>query len=449
MFKISALNPTTKDTAVFLYDAHTSSLTDAQGRNLVDITEQYEGVQGVLTTSKETPNGKVTPRLLKISLGLSCNYECEYCSQRFVPRAGETNKDDIQPFLDGLDNWVTEPPERIEFWGGEPFVYWKTLKPLAEALRVKYPDAEFSVITNGSLLTKEINNWIVALGFRVGISHDGPGQSVRGPDPLDDPENREAILSLYRRLAPLGRISFNSMMNRENTSRAAVQKFFIDLTGDQAVPIGEGTFVDAYDEGGLASSLRQSEIHKYRNDTFRDIRTGKATNFATITQKMVTFIESLRTARPSSVLGQKCGMDQQDSIAVDLRGNVLTCQNVSSKGMAPNGESHVIGTTDNLGAARLTTSTHWSHRDECGKCPVLQICAGACMFLEGDLWEATCNNAYSDNVVVFAAAIEFLTGYVPMKIEGPHRADRHDIWKAPAGVVETPKKKIIPIAIAA
>ena len=30
--------------------------------------------------------------------------------------------------------------------------------------------------------------------FSVGISHDGPGQHVRGPDPLDDPEKRALIV---------------------------------------------------------------------------------------------------------------------------------------------------------------------------------------------------------------------------------------------------------------
>lgn len=449
MFKISALNPTTKDTAVFFYDPHTSALTDMRGRSVIESTPSFAGAQAVLTTSKETPNGKVTPRLLKISLGLSCNYECEYCSQRFVPRAVETNPGDISEFLEAMNNWATEPPERIEFWGGEPLVYWKTLKPLAEALRTKFPKAEFSIITNGSLLTKEINNWIVAMGFRVGISHDGPGQSVRGPDPLEEPKTREAILSLYRRLAPQNRISFNAMMNRENISRAAVQKFFIELTGDPNVPIGEGTFVDAYDEGGLASSLKEDETHKYRNTAFRELRSGMTSNFVTPNNKMIDFIDSIRHQRPSSVVGQKCGMDQEGSLAVDLRGNVLTCQNVSSKGMAPNGESHTIGHVSNLSAVRLNTSTHWSKRDECNKCPVLQLCQGACMFLEGDLWEATCNNAFSDNIVFFAAAIEYITGFVPMKIEGPHREDRHDIWKASVKIAEAPKKKIIPIALAA
>jgi len=448
VFKITAIKPGTDDRIVLNYDPHTSRLTDEQGRDLVEGIQTSSKYQAVVTTSVETPAGKVTPRLLKISLGLSCNYECEYCSQRFVPRAGETNKNDIEPFLSGLNEWVTTPPEKVEFWGGEPFVYWKTLKPLAEAIRVKYPQAVLSVITNGSLLTPEINDWLVALEFGVGISHDGPGQHVRGPDPLDEPAVRAAILDLYQRLAPLGRISFNAMLNRENSSRAAINKFFVDLTGDENVNIGEGSFVDAYDQGGVGASLKPDEHMGYRIQAFSELRGGLAKNFDLGHSKIAGFLESLKMQRPSSALGQKCGMDRNDAIAVDLKGQVMTCQNVSSKGVAPNGQSHLIGTVADLASVKLNTSTHWSHRSDCKTCPVLQICAGACMFLEGDLWETTCNNAYSDNIVFFAAAIEFLTGYVPFYIEGDFRQDRKDIFGQVHGVPETPQKRVIPILLA-
>ena len=119
-------------------------------------------------------------------------------------------------------------------------MYWKTLKPLAEALRKLYPYCRMSLITNGSLLDIEKNEWIDKIGLDISISHDGPGQHVRGPDPLNDLIARDAILDLYSRLAPQGRISFGSMVNRWNTSRAAIQDFFVKLTGDKNVRIGEG-----------------------------------------------------------------------------------------------------------------------------------------------------------------------------------------------------------------
>ena len=77
---------------------------------------------------------------IKIQLGLSCNYTCDYCSQRFVERPPETSKKDIESFMQKLDvlDITEERGLRVEFWGGEPLIYWKTLKPLAEAFAEKY-----------------------------------------------------------------------------------------------------------------------------------------------------------------------------------------------------------------------------------------------------------------------------------------------------------------------
>lgn len=429
-FLIAASDPRTVTVVPLIYDNMESTLTDINGNSVIRTVDVAQGASAeiALVTSKETPMGKTTPRVLKISLGLSCNYACEYCSQRFVARQLETNPDDVDGFLNSLDSWVLTPPEAIEFWGGEPLVYIKTLRPLAELLRTKYPLARFSVITNGSLLNAELNQWLDDLGFTVSVSHDGPGQHVRGPDPLQDSSVKEAILDLYQRLAPRGRFSFNAMVNRSNPSRDAIQAFFTELIGDPKVMIGEGGFVDAYDAGGLSLSLRPEEFHMYRRQAFQDIRQGKADRVSNVRDRMMSFVNSLRTKRPASNLGQKCGMDKTDSIAVDLKGNVLTCQNVSAAAVAPNGEGHRIGHTSKMDQVALTTSTHWSKRTECPQCPVLQICKGACMFLEGPLWDASCDNAYSDALPIFVAAIEFLTGLIPVHIDGELRHDRKDIF---------------------
>jgi len=454
-FLITAVDPRSETVVPLLYDNSDSSLTDLQGRSMVRTVDASLRAPSVTApvTSQETPLGKTSPRILKISLGLSCNYACEYCSQRFVARNVETNPDDVSVFLSSLDTWVINPPDAIEFWGGEPLVYIKTLRPLAQALREKFPATRFSVITNGSLLNREINQWLDDLGFTVSISHDGPGQHVRGPDPLDEPQSRAAILELYRTLAPKGRFSFNAMLHRENQSRAAIQAFFVDLTGDTDVLIGEGGFVDAYDAGGFAQSLQPDEFHPFRRQAFHEIRHGKAGRISSVRDRVMSFVNSLRFERPASSLGQKCGMDRLDSIAVDLKGNVLTCQNVSAAGLAPNGESHRIGNTSQLDQVALKTATHWSHRTECPGCPVLQICKGSCMFLQGPLWEASCNNAYSDALPIFSAGIEFLTGLVPVRIEGDLHEDRKDIFGFSKlmpniqGETDMPMRKPFPIPV--
>lgn len=429
IFKVLARQEQTGNEAVFFYDNIESTLKDANGADIVAENTKKHTHGEFFQTTKDNPGTKGSPKVLKISLGLSCNYECTYCSQRFVPHAESTNKDDIQPFLDGLDNWVKEPPTRIEFWGGEPLVYIKTLVPLAEALRAKYPDASYTMITNGALLNPELNEWLDRLGFNIGISHDAMGQHVRGPDPFDDPKSREGIIDLYTRLKPQGRISFNTMMHVGNQSRAEVQKWWVERFG-QSVNIGEGAFIDPYDEGGVASSLQSEEEQvEYRKAAFNDLRQGKVGNFDVVRGKMGDFLGSLQNRRNAYTLGQKCGMDNKDNIAVDLKGNVLTCQNVSSASTSPNGESHLIGHVSDFENIKLNTITHWAKRDECPTCPVLQLCKGSCMFLHGKLWDIGCANSYSDNIPFFAGSIEYLTGYKPYRIEHEALPEvRQDIW---------------------
>ncbi len=448
-FKIKLIAPDNTERELH-YGNQTSSLTwgaDGLGSPVLEVNPKT--FQDATVVSANQPGRKGLIKTLKISLGLSCNYECNYCSQRFVPHAESTNPEDVEDFLQQLTASLSQAPERIEFWGGEPLVYIKTLKPLAERLRVLYPDAEFLIITNGSLLSLETNEWLDRMGFVVGLSHDGPGYHARGADPLDDPQQRAAIMDLYARLHPQGRISINAMISSQNPSRAAVQMWLQERFGDD-VQIGEGAFIDPYDEGGLAATFKTAAEHaQFRRQGFGEIRTGLASRFDITHQKIQDFIDSILYQRPASALGQKCGMDRSHNLAVDLKGNVVTCQNVSAAATAPNGQSHLIGQLSDLSAVRMKSATHWSQRHGCSSCPVLQMCKGSCMFLEGPLWDAGCDAAYSDNLVFFAAAIEFLTGCMPIYIDGDLPTERKDIFGLAKSTVESPPvRRVIPIIAA-
>ena len=433
------------DEKIFTYDNMNSILKDDKENIIIDKKFADESIEWnhYPQTSKETPNNKLHHiNWLKIQLGLSCNYSCEYCSQRFVPHneEGDGTPRDVQIFLNNLDTWLYSAPKRIEYWGGEPFVYWKTLKPLAEALRQRYPSDTTSMLitTNGSLLTYEISEWLDKMDIEVAISHDGPGQWVRGPDPLDDSEQKKIILDLYKRLIgkKYGGISFNPMINRHNNDRAKVQEWFENLLGkDNLYNLGEGQIIDPYDEGGLSTSLQnQNESIEFRTRSVEQTRNAQNNKFGLMNHRMHEWIFSMSVHRPAYAIGQKCGMDDPQTIAVDLKGNVLTCQNVSNISVAPNGLSHKIGHVSNLENVKLRTATHWNKRKDCVDCPVLQLCKGSCMFLENtekqNLWTMACNNAYNDHIPFFAAAIEKMTGYLPYRIESDNLPEeRKSLWK--------------------
>lgn len=457
-FKITTYYPLNEEQRVMYYDNSDNRLTWEDGSPVIQQTpSEIVDEQVKLDKGKE-------PKTVKILLGLSCNYECEYCNQRFVPHAEETNPSDVQPFVDRMSTWFDGGDDglgtgtRFEFWGGEPLVYWKTLKPLAEKVREKYPFAKFGMITNGSLLDDEKNEWLDRLGFSIAVSHDGPGQHVRGPDPFEDPKSSKGIIDAFKLLAPQGRMSINTMLNNKNFSRLDIESFFINLITEklgkdyvQHLRIGEGAFIDAYDQGGAGSSLQDDDEQiKFRNISYNEIRSGNINHFMIVNEKAKEFIDYIRNNTRKETLGQKCGMDKKENLAIDLNGNVLTCQNVSTVSVNPSGISHHLGTVDNLKDIEVKTGTHWSDREECPNCPVLHLCKGACFFLTGPLWELTCNNAYSDNVVIFAATIEAISGgWIPMYIDGPLREDRKDIfWWVNGKPKQESKRKIIPIIAA-
>ncbi len=50
---------------------------------------------------------------------------------------------------------------------------------------------------------------------------------------------------------------------------------------------------------------------------------------------------------------------------------------------------------------------------------MLQLCQGACLFLEDRLWRQACDNSFTHNLAVLAASLYWLTRLVLVEIEGP------------------------------
>jgi len=350
-------------------------------------------------------------RHLKLQLGLKCNYACQYCSQAHQPHDLDGHPSDVEPFMDQLQGWFAGGSDgrgsgvKIEFWGGEPFVYWKLLKPLGEAVRDRYPAAELSTVTNGSLLDDEKLAWVEDLDIGIGLSHDGPAQAHRGPDPLDDTATLKNIKRWVSRRMPINRMSFNTVLHRHNDSLKAVRKFFADRLDlpVQMIVLATEEIMLPYDTAGLALSLTGHDHARYRHRLFWELATGSAMAVGTLRDKVDEFLRAQAESRPLASLGQKCGMDRDESIAVDMKGNVTTCQNMSAL------THHKVGHVEQFDEIRLDTAYHFSTRSECPRCPVVQLCKGACLFLEGQFWTTACDNAFTHNLAVLAAAIYYQT----------------------------------------
>ena len=357
----------------------------------------------VARVAKDKPLGKSrAPRILKIQLGLSCNYACSYCSQAFqIADATVSKLADVEHFLTELDGWITDAPEKIELWGGEPFLYWAKIKRLIPALAERFPTAAFSIITNGSLLDREKLDFIAEHDIAITISHDGPGQHLRGPDTLDDPDKRQWIETLLAEQP--GRIGFNAVLTRENHDLKALKAWFAEKVGPD-IFVGLEGVVNVYDAATAIGTGRfePAELNSLTRSIFEAL--VEDPNAFGLGGRINEFYASIQRRRPIEALGQKCGMDSPDAIAVDLRGNVMTCQNTGAKG------GHKIGHVADFDGIALDTATHFAFREECMSCPVVQLCKGSCMFLVGEFFKQSCANEFAFNIGIMMAAVWHLTG---------------------------------------
>lgn len=410
----------------FTYDNVTNTLVSEDGH-----VYEYDTTQVIEPSEVSSKHKSSEIRILKIQLGLSCNFSCTYCSQAAIPHAKETSYKDINTFLASINDLDVTNLQKIEFWGGEPLVYLKTLKPLSIVLRHLFPNVKFLLITNGSLLTQEVCDWLYDTNFAVGISHDAMGQYVRGDDPLVEESTKDIILKFYRKMHREKRISFNAVLTNKSYSRKAIYEWFVKVTGDPSVSLGEGGFVDEYNPIDMTSSFLTDEQHyDFRRTAFNDIySTNGRIGFDLPITQIDLFHNTLMSHEPMANVTQKCGMDLPTTIAVDLRGNVLTCQNVSAASTSMKGISHKCGHIADISKVAIYPATFWKNRPNCASCPVLSICRGSCMILQDKCWDVSCNNAYSDAIVIFSLTIERLTGYIPYKITGGTLpSNRQDIW---------------------
>jgi uncharacterized protein len=415
------------------YKPHTSELTDEKGLpfDLKVINMEYKKgyFHEWIPNSPTNPAKKSDkPTTVKIQMGLKCNYACSYCNQASqVPNSFQGNPVEAQKFLDELDTWFKGDGNktRWEFWGGEPLVYIKVLKVLAEGLRKRFPDAEFNIISNASMLTEEIVDWLDEMKIQLGISHDGESYKIqRGEDVLEKPETLKAIKYAYNKLFPKGRIGFNCVLTTNNYSMHKVREWIAEKLEISPfdVPLSSEEIMLPYDDSGmLLCPTTSEEQQKLRETIFSETFNGKIWGVSTIFTKLDDFFKSLSTKRPFTVFGQKCGMDDPNTLSVDLKGNAMTCQNTNA-----NLEKHNIGKTSDIKAIEMTLVHHFRTRDECVRCPVVQLCKGSCLFLEGKYWTTACDVSYHYNTAMLAAALFRMTGGILRYIEGTPRRDTQE-----------------------
>lgn len=100
-----------------------------------------------------------------IKLGSACNLRCKYCHAE--QKEFKFNRDILLKLKElGVRN--------IVFGGGEPLLYYNTIKEIVEYFK---DSVGYKIVTNGTLFTEEIVQFCNQYHFMVSISMDGIGST--------------------------------------------------------------------------------------------------------------------------------------------------------------------------------------------------------------------------------------------------------------------------------
>jgi uncharacterized protein len=341
------------------------------------------------TVNRLNPNLRAS-----VILGLACNFACVYCyegSQKGVAAMDDATAEQLIAYL--LARFTPEKKRLIlDFYGGEPLLYRNRitslatrLKPLIEARGGTF---EFTLVTNGSLLTADVAKELVALGLvSAKITVDGPEENHNRFRPGKDGQGSwAAILAGLKGCCGLFPIFLSGNYTRDNFSRFPELLDSLGAMGlgpesfanVQFYPVMQvnDRFANPEFSGGCCS---MSEPWLVEASLFlREEIMRRGYNFPTL--------------QPAP-----CMVDLNDAFTVDHDGTIYKCVTLIGHPEFACGDIHQgidqgFRETHHLG--------HWQKEERCRKCGYLPLCFGGCRYMalqrEGSMARVDCQKDFLD-----------------------------------------------------
>lgn len=405
---------TTSEGEVFRYNNLTNRLT--KNDELVCLDHVKGLIMKPQTNIVEPFDEKDHPSLskgkyikwLRLFLGYNCNYHCGYCTQTVEQLSSPVpSKEKVDALFKKLDDTGIKVDEKaiIQLWGGEPFVYLKTLKYLIPELRKRYPKAHIWTISNGSLMNQSILEFLLENKIHLSFSHDGPAYFLRGEDPLKDPK----LQKIWRKTAETYlqndlNFGINTVISQYNADLFEVQDYLFKNIMEGVRMNFEGVVV-AHTQNSVEFTHFQKEardkLERSINRAFFEEPESMVT-FALL-QGMQKFLGMVSQQASAMTIMGRCNTAMKTVLTVDFDGNIFSCHNASST-------RQYVGTLDDYDGIDMDKFTHWSRRPQCPDCLVLDYCRGNCIRDDAEAHRRGCPVQKMFFTMLFKAAFKLMTG---------------------------------------
>ena len=409
-----------------MYDLNTNTFQDTWGNELIATKIGYKPTKVNLKVGNYEFNS------LKINLGLRCNFNCEYCSQVELRHNSKhtTTIKDLYYFIDHLDDWLKGIPKRIEMWGGETLLYINYLKILIPFLREKFPNIELEIKTNGSLLTKEIVDFLIKYNVILCISYDTYGQSHRGIDIL---KNNKVVEAISYALDNIKNISgsyvpgcyFHVTYNKEVADPAKAIAYLSKIFG-RSVPVN--TQMISGQGGGIDHNMDNSLLETFYKKLIKNILFDKESPYNQ-EKDLNQLFRGFNYQIPLDKTELFCNIKKPNYLFGNIKGDVYSC----TANMAGNYYLGSVYDPDNVKAANWYD---FHKRVACMNCPVATKCRGACPAAQGNAFVSTCYPQFYRGLAFLFCLIYKQFDLLLVRIEGITARPKYELIESKQGSVK-------------
>lgn len=306
-----------------------------------------------------------------LMMGGACNFHCRHCIQRpaAIPAGGATVSERVYGYIERL----ADRPCKLTlmFWGGEPLLYWDTIKAAVARLGGK---VGYSLISNGALLDDEKADYLNTHRIHFVLSNDGKlTNRVRDLNMLEDAAFRERFLRLDSRAIDAVIHAYNQdyqaliayVRERAPGTHLCVEP--LSCTWDMPSDLYD------FDADAYRRSLRQL-CDKARQDAAMLRETLELELVRDLAELVMDEVRRELAGDTGRLLPwPPCGQ-MRDAVNVDCAGNIYACHN----------SGDVIGTVDDDYAELLKRyDARCFLPPECGGCEARLLCRGGCPYSAG------------------------------------------------------------------
>ena len=323
------------------------------------------------SNSDETDSENMRLAALTLMVSQECNMKCAYCygDGGEYNNKGKMTLETAQRAVDYLIENSHDTKLAIAFLGGEPLLNFELIKEVVKYCRVKEPETgrtfSYTITTNGTLLTPEIENYLISNQIKTQISIDGPKEEHDQMRYFNKKKpSYTVVVDKTKSMREKNLLTARATLSPKNLDYIKTFEHLVDL-GFRAVPIEpEKNLLSKTDsEIELAEYIRYLEYFKTH------VKQGDFD----VVNKMTDFVKAMGKIENAGKREYGCGAFHR-MYAVDIDGSLYPCHRFVGI------PEFCVGS---IYQAQGKETEQWCNVDDrykCSVCWLKNLCGGGCAY---------------------------------------------------------------------